>query len=165
MPEENEKTVEIKSEDLQKQLADLQKQKDDYLAGWQRARADFLNYKKEEIERVKGFIDYATEEMILKILPWLDNFYLAEKNLPEALKNDEYVKGLLQIKTQFESFLKEQGINQIEALGQKFDPEFHEVVGELEDQTRESGTVIEETQKGYLINGQLLRPTKVIINK
>jgi len=70
------------------------------LAGWQRARADFLNYKREEIERFENIIDIANEEMILKILPLLDNMELAEKHLSDDLKGNDYVKGVLQIKTQ-----------------------------------------------------------------
>ena len=94
------------AEDLKKLLEDCQKQRDEYLAGWQRARADFLNYKKEEMERFKEIINFAGEEMILRVLPLLDNLYLAEKHLSDDLKDNEYVKGLLQIKTQFLDFLK-----------------------------------------------------------
>ena len=147
------------------EITEIKKQRDEYLAGWQRARADFLNYKKEEIERFKEIINFAGEEMILKVLPLLDNLYLAEKHLPDDLKDNEYVKGLLQIKTQFLDFLKSQGIEAIEALGKKFDPQFHEVVKETELKDKESGMVIEEVQKGYLINQRLLRTTKVIITK
>ena len=153
------------AEDLKKLLEDCQKQRDEYLAGWQRARADFLNYKKEEVERFKEIINFAGEEMILRVLPLLDNLYLAEKHLSDDLKDNEYVKGLLQIKTQFLDFLKSQGIEPIEALGKKFDPQFHEVVKETELKDKESGTVVEEVQKGYLIGGKLLRPVKVIIAK
>ncbi len=110
-------------------------------------------------------IDYANIEIILRILPLLDNLYLAEKNLTAELKTNEYVKGLLQVKTQFEAFLKSFGVEPIEALGKKFDPAFHEAVSQVEDKTKDPETIIEETQKGYLINGQLLRPSKVVVVK
>lgn len=152
-------------EALKKQLEETRKLKEDYLVGWQRERADFLNYKKEEMERLEILLEFSQTEIILKILPLLDNLCLAEKNQPADLKENEYVKGLLRIRPPFEAFLKEQGIEPIEALGQKFDPNFHEVVSEVEDKTRESGTIIEEIQKGYLSNNKLLRPTKVIIIK
>ncbi len=151
--------------DPQKLLEECQKQSDEYLAGWQRARADFLNYKKDEIERMKQLLEYAGEEMILRILPILDNLELAEKHLPENLKQDQRVKGLLQIKKLFEDFLKNQGIEPIEAAGKKFDPARHEVVEEIEIKDKEPGIVAEEVQKGYLINQKLLRPTKVRITK
>lgn len=152
-------------EGLKKQLEEVETKKTEYLAGWQRARADFINYKHDELERIKILIDYANEEMIFKFLPLLDNLELAEKNLPENLKDNEYVKGLLQIKAQFEGFLETQGVRPLETLSKKFDPNLHEVVAEVEDKAKEPGTVIEEVQKGYLIGDRLLRPTRVKIVK
>jgi len=162
---EIEKEEALPEENLKKLLEDCQKQRDEYLAGWQRARADFLNYKREEIERFENIIDIANEEMILKILPLLDNMELAEKHLSDDLKGNDYVKGVLQIKTQFLDFLKNQGAEPIEAMGKKFDPVLHEVVEEVEAKDKEPGTVAEEIQKGYLINNKLLRPAKVKILK
>ena len=156
---------EIDPKDLQKKIEECEKLKSEYLAGWQRARADFLNYKKEEMERVEELIGYAKEEWLLKILPILDNFDLIEKKLPENLKNNENVKGALQVKTQIRDFLKQEGIGEIKTLGEKFDPNFHEVVEEVETKDKKSGIIIEEVQKGYKINGRLLRPAKVKITK
>ncbi|MDP2926520.1 MAG: nucleotide exchange factor GrpE [bacterium] len=162
---EGKETLSPPTEDPKKLLEECQKQKDEYLAGWQRARADFLNYKKDEMERIQTLIEYANEEMILKILPLLDNMELAEKHLSDDLKNNEYVKGLLQIKAQFSDFLKNQGVESIEAIGKKFDPALHEVVEEVEAKGKELGTVAEEVQKGYLMRQKLLRPTKIKITK
>lgn len=144
----------VKIDELQKQLAECQKQKEEYLAGWQRARADFLNHKKEEMERIGQLLEYGKEEMILKFLPILDNFDIAEKNLPDSLKEDPNVQGLLLIKKQILDFLKSQGLEEVEIVGDKFDPNFMEAVEKPE-----------EERKGYKINGRLLRPTKVKINK
>ena len=154
--------------DEEKKLSELeecQKLKDEYLAGWQRSRADLLNYKKEEMERIGDILKYANEGLILKILPILDNFEVAKKKLPENLKNDEHVKGLLLIKNQILDFLKSQGVEEIKSVGEKFDPNFHEVVEETEEKDKESGIIIEEIQKGYKINGRLLRPAMVKISK
>lgn len=134
------------------------------MAGWQRERADFINYKKEEVERIRAWLEYAAAETNLKILSVLDSFYLAEKNLPQELKNNEYIKGLLQIKAPLENFLKEQGINEIKTLGEKFDPFWHEAIDQVSQPEKKPDTIVEETQKGYTINGQLLRPAKVKIN-
>ena len=150
---------------FEKQLEECQKKKDEYLAGWQRERADFLNYKKGELERIGEIIKYGDLGLILKILPIADNFELAEKNLPENLKTDENVKGILQTKNQILDFLKNQGVEEIKSVGEKFDPNFHEVIEEVEVKDKESGIVIEEIQKGYKINGRLLRPAKVKISK
>jgi molecular chaperone GrpE len=120
-------------EELKKKLEECQKLKDEYLAGWQRARADLINYKKEELERVGELIKFSANGLILKILPILDNFEIAEKKLPENLKNDENVKGILQIKSQILNFLKEQGVEEIKSIGERFDPNFHEAIEEVSE--------------------------------
>ena len=152
-------------DNLKKELEECQKLRDEYLASWQRERADFLNYKKEEMTRVGDFLKYANVGLILKILPILDDFEVALKNSPD--------KGFLQIKEKILSFLKEQGVEEIRSLGEKFDPNFHEVIAEVspsevpakEGEFPESGMILEEIQKGYTINGRLLRPAKVKVIK
>jgi len=89
--------IEQNIEELKKKLEECEKLKDEYLAGWQRERADFLNYKREELERIGEILKYTNVGLILNILPILDNFEIAEKKLPEDLKNDENVKGILSI--------------------------------------------------------------------
>lgn len=144
---------------------DLEKKAQEYLAGWQRARADLLNYKKEEMERIGELLKYANQETALKIMLILDNFEIAEKKLPEPLKKDENVKGLVMIKKQMEDFLKTQGVEVVKTIGQYFDLNFHEVVGEVEVKDKEKGIIVEEVQKGYTMGGCLLRPAKVKISK
>ena len=141
-------------EDLKKKIEEIEKQKTEYLAGWQRERADFLNYKKEEMERIAELLKYASEENILKILPILDNFEISEHKIPDSLKKDENVKGLLLLKKQIQDFLKSQGVEEIETAGKDFDPNFMEAVEKEE-----------EERAGYKINGHLLRPSKVKIIK
>ena len=167
--EEKKEKEEIKKEpnieDLKKKLEECEKLKNEYLTGWQRERAELLNYKREEMERLGELLKYVAEPLILKILPILDNFEIAEKKLSENLKKDENVKGILQIKHQILDFLKSQGVEEIKCLGEKFDPNFMEVVETVETKDKESGMVIEEIQKGYKINDRLLRPAKVKIAK
>jgi len=158
---------------FEKQLEECQKKKDEYLAGWQRERADFLNYKKEEIERIGEILKYAGEGLILKILPILDNFDLiARQNfLSENLSGqekeriDKIIQGFVQIKIQFQDFLKNLGVEEIKSVGDKFDPNFQEVIEEIKTKDKESGIVIEEIQKGYKLHGKVLRPAKVKIVK
>jgi len=168
MPEEKK---EQKTEELKKKIEECEKLKNEYLASWQRERAGLLNYKKGELERIGELVKYADVGIILKILPILDNFEVVEKNLPDDLKNNESVKGILQIENQIQDFLRNQGVEKIESVGNKFDPNFHEIVGEVntskasakEDEKKETGIIIEEVQRGYLIDGRLLRPAKVKI--
>jgi molecular chaperone GrpE len=157
-------------ENLKKQLQECQNLKDEYLAGWQRTRADLLNYKKDEMERVGDVLKYACEGLVLKMLPLLDNFEIAlqnfaKQNLGGQAENSSIVGGFSQIKKQFQDFLKEQGVQEIKSVGEKFDPNLHEVVEEIEAEGKESGTILEEVQKGYTINGRLLRPAKVKVVK
>ena len=159
------------TDELKKKLDECQKLKDEYLAGWQRSRADFLNYKKEEMERIGEILKYANEEIILKFLPILDNIDLAESQLPEKLKRGDegtsqsikWTKGFLQIKTQIREFLAKEGIQEINVIGEKFDPNTMEVIEEVEGE--ESGKVVEEVQKGYKMNGKVIRPAKVKVAK
>jgi len=152
MTEENQN---IGADDLQKELAEAKTKCDEYLNGWKRERADFLNYKKDEMERIGGLIKYANEEIILKIIPILDNMILAEAHLKD--------EGVSQIVKQIEDFLKKEGIEPIEVLGKQFDPNTMEIIGETEG--NESNVVTEESQRGYTMHGKIIRVAKVKISK
>jgi molecular chaperone GrpE len=154
----------------QDELKALQLKCEEYLNGWKRERADFLNYKKEEMERIGSLVKYANEELILKILPILDNIYLAETHVPDELKSNGWIEGFTQIKNQLCDFLQKEGIEPIKAVGEKFDPNTMEAVGaasqseaSLAPEGRE--TVSEEVQRGYTLHGKLIRPARVKIIK
>ena len=100
--------------------------------------------------------------MFQKIIQILDNMYIAEKSIEKKLIDNPSIKGLLMIRKQMEDFLKSEGVSEIDE--KKFNPEVHEIVEEVET-SQKSGEVIEIIQKGYKINGKVLRPAKVKINK
>lgn len=151
---------------------EIKQKSEEYLNGWKRERADFLNYKKDEMERMGALVKYANEELILKILPILDNINRAEQELPKGLKMGqegskeaiEWTRGFMQIKSQLSDFLKREGIEPIEVVGKPFDPNTMESVGEMEGEG-ESGIVVEELERGYTMHGKLIRPAKVKISK
>jgi len=150
-----------KISELEKKITELQKQADEYLNGWKRAKADYLNLERE-IDREKvEWIKFANLELILHLLTILDSFDESIKHLPEKLKNDEWAKGVLKIKDQLENFLKAQGVERITspASGAKFNVDEHEVVEKKGDK----GVIIEEIQPGHKMNGRVIRPAKVII--
>lgn len=159
------KKKESSLKETKEKLKESERLKNEHLAGWQRERADFLNYKKGELERVGELLKYADTGLILKFLSILDNFEIAEKKLPKNLKEDKNIKGLLQIKTQIKDILKARGVEEIESLGKKFDPNLQEIVEVAEKSDTEPGVVVEEIQKGYKIHGKLLRPAKVKVSK
>ncbi len=122
--------------------------------------------EKEEGKRLKEIMEYAKQEMILKILPTLDNFNLACREVAqEDREKNGFIDGFLQIKSCFENFLKNEGLEEMNCLGETFDPYFHEAVEMIEDEKKESGTIVEEVQKGYKKNDKLIRPAKVKIVK
>jgi len=141
------------------ELEKIIKEKEEYFAGWQREKADFLNYKKQEFERLKGTLDIAKESLFEELIPVLDNFTLAEKSIPEEEKEKNGTKGLLLIKKQLEKALKDLGLEEIEVVGKEFDPKIHELVEEVEG--GEPGIIVEEVQKGYTFQGKIIRIAKV----
>ena len=141
----------------------IKQERDEYLAGWQRAKADLLNYKKETEERMKFLEEGARIEQILECLPILDNLELAASELTDKQKKDQVVGGFLQIIERFKKILRSQKIEEIKAVGKKFDPALHEAIAETKG--GKSGFVVEEVEKGYMRNGVLLRPSKVKVAK
>ncbi len=149
----------------EKELEDCRKKRDEYLDGWKRTRAEFLNYKSEEMERIAGLIKYANEEIVLKLFPILDNFDEGEKNISPELKDSQWVTGVMSIKSQLREFLKKYHVTAMETIGQKFDPNRHEVVEEIQQDGAEPEVIVQEVQKGYLCEGKVIRPAKVKITK
>ena len=146
-----------------KELEKIIKEKDEYFSGWQREKADFLNYKKQEFERLKGTLNIAKESLFKELIPVLDNFNLAEKAIPEKEKGKNSIKGLLLIKKQLEDSLKSLGLEEIETIGKQFDPKMHEAVEEVEG--AEPGVIVEEVQKGYSFQDKIIRVAKVKIGR
>ena len=158
----NPKKSHPQKKDSKQELENYKKQSEENLAGWQRAKADFINYKKDQEKYLEEFRKYASEDMIVKFLPTIDNFELAIKHLPKKEKDSDWIKGVICIKSQFDNFLKEVGIEEIKAVGEKFDPSLFESIGEKESD-EEEGTVITEVQKGYKMNGKVIRVGKVMV--
>lgn len=144
------------------ELIELQKKADEYLNNWKRAAADMANYKKDEIERAGLLINYAKEAMFLNVLPIIDSMYLASA----AFGKD----GFAPVQKQIEEFLKKEGIEEIKAVGEKFNPEMMEIVAassneaSLAPEEREE-VVVEELQKGYKMGEKVVRPAKIKVSK
>lgn len=157
----------INTDDLLKQLEESKKLQDEYLAGWQRQKADFLNYQKDTLKQTQEIVKYANEDLISDLLVVLDSFEISVNSLKiEGLTETEkrIIQGLELIKAQLEDVLRRKGLKAIEALNQQFDPVFHEVVEEIEGNEK-PGTIVEEVIKGYEFNGRIIRPSKVKIIK
>jgi molecular chaperone GrpE len=150
------------------ELEKLKKQAQEYLDGWKRAKADYLNLKKEMESQNKEIKEWMAKILLLPLLNILDGLNKAFGEVPDNLKNDQWVKGIEGIKKQMEDYLKSQGVEPMAVKGKKFDPIKHEAVESVDLPTGgggESGIILEELQKGYLINGEVLRPAKVKVYK
>lgn len=145
------------------ELIKCKQQMQEYLDGWKRAKADYLNLKKEMEAQNKEIKEWLSKIMILPLLGIIDSFEKAFSEIPENIKNDLWIKGIEGIKKQFEDYLKIQGVEAMIVKGEKFDPAKHEAVESAEG--GESQTIAEELLKGYLINGEVLRPAKVKVYK
>jgi molecular chaperone GrpE len=156
---------EINSEQIKKELEECQKTKEEYLAGWKRERADFLNFKKDESERLKRIVDVLKEEIVRDLLPILDNVYRAKKELPENMKENSWSNGILNIGSQILGLFEKMGVKEINCENQKFDPNSHEAVENVEKEGLETGAIAEVLQKGYTLNNKVIRPSKVKVIK
>lgn len=146
----------MNNEEIEKQLEECEKKKQEYFSGWQREKADFINYKNKESERMANLIEIIKEDIFSKILPIIDNFTLAEKAIK---KKDKDVEGLLLIKKQLEDVLKNEGVEEIPC--DKFNPCIHEAIEEIDGNEEK----LEEIQKGYKYNNRIMRPAKVRVYK
>jgi molecular chaperone GrpE len=127
----------------------------------QHLQAEFENYKKRAAKESCEFIKCANEDIILRLLPIIDNFELALKSCRE---DSEFYKGIKIIYSQLIDTLHSQGLKHIECSGKRFDPYYHEVL--LTEESNEADNMItEELQKGYLLNDKVIRHTKVKICK
>lgn len=160
--EESENTViSEKTKKLREDLKQCEAEKKDYLDGWQRAKADFINYRKGDGARMEDMARFIISGLIQDILPVLDSFALA---LSHGLPKD-FEKGVLLIRAQFMDIMRKRGLEEIAvATGDPFNPEMHESIGEIESDAAH-GTIAEEVQKGYRLSGKTLRPVRVRLAK
>ena len=138
----------------------LKQQLEDTYARYQRAVADLENYRRRSRQELMERTQYANEQLVLKLLPLLDNFQRALEHAPEGI-DPNWFDGIKLIAKQFEDILHTQGVSSIPAVGEKFDPSQHEAIASEPTDEHEEGTVVEEMQRGYRLHRKVLRPTLV----
>lgn len=134
------------------------------LRGWQRAKADYENLVKRSREDFLKTIKSGNKDLVLQILPVIDNFEHALKHTPKELQNDDWAQGVLCIQKQLLDVLRANGVEQIDSLGRDFDPKIHDAVEKIKggkDSSDDVFIITEEILKGYKMNGELIRPAKV----
>ncbi len=155
--------IQEKKEDnkLQQELEQLKVKAEEYLNGWKRAKADYLNFKKDSEKRFEEIIQFANAALLAELLPIFDHLKLAVRHIPPDQKEIDWVQGFVHIKSQFGEFFKKLGIEEIKTVGEKFDPEFHEAVVSKEHEGIASGIIFEEVKAGYTLHGKVINPAKV----
>lgn len=150
---------------LQKKLAEAEARAAEYLDGWQRAQAEFSNYKKrQDAERAQAD-QLASANFLRKLLPIVDDFDRALKTLPPDLQRLTWCEGVLLIKRKLDLLLESEGVRPIEVEGKTFDPLYHEAVTHEEAAGYEDGAIIGEVQRGYMLGDYILRPALVRVAK
>lgn len=149
----------------QKDIKELESQAKEYLEGWQRAKADYANLKRRVDEDLQRVAKFANEDLILKVIPVLDNFRRAFKHIPQEHKESDWVKGIKQVERQLEEMLKQEGLEKMELLGKEFDPGEAEAMGFDIKNEYKDGEVCEVLEDGYKLKDKVIRAAKVKICK
>ena len=159
------KPKDFKEEDKKSQgeLKRIKEERDEYLDGWKRAKADLANYRKDELKRFEQVVQFATEDIIYDLITVLDSFELALASMKEG---DPSEKGIYLIKSKLEEILKRRGLTKIKiSPGNKFDPAYHEAVLVVEEKGAKPGTIAEELEAGYQLHKKVIRAAKVKVFK
>ena len=146
---------------LRAQLEEANRRADSEHEAYLRARADFANYKRRTQEEAARQREIVNEHLLLRLLPIIDNFERALQSAETTRDYDKLVTGVNAILKQMQDFLAKEGVTVIEAVGQPFDPNYHNAVMRHETTEYPENTVVEEMQKGYTLGERVLRPSMV----
>ena len=163
MNDDNEKEIQQpEPNELEAKLAEAEQKRDEYLSGWQRAKADFINYKKEEMKHLEDVARYGSEDLIKDLIGVIDNFDLGLRTME---KSGPVERGIYLIRSQIDDILKKRGLVKLETKpGDEFDPMIAEAMTEVPSE-RPPGTIVEEVEPGYRLGEKVLRPARVILSK
>jgi molecular chaperone GrpE len=156
---------ELSKEELLRKIQDLQKESEKNYDLYLRSQAEMENMKKRNRKEREDYLKFANESLIKEMLPVLDNLEKAlshseNENTVHALK-----EGIRLTLKGLKDSLSKSGLEEVKALGEPFDPCFHEAVSEMNDPKAKPGIVITELQKGYVLNSRLIRPAMVVVNR
>jgi molecular chaperone GrpE len=146
--------------DLDALLADVQRERDEYLEIAQRARADFENYRKRAGREVQDADRRAKASIARELVPVVDNL---ERALAAAPEDDPLREGVALVHRDLSGVLSRAGVEAYDPTGERFDPELHEALATRASDDASSGTVLETMERGYRLDGQLIRPARVVV--
>ena len=151
--------------DPQEILDTLEQEKGQLLEKLQRVSADYANYQKRVPKQITDAVSYEKEKILKSLLPALDNFEHTLQGAEKAENIDILCKGIRIVYDQMLDILKSHKVEQIQTVNEPFDPMRHEAMLRRSDPEKEDNTVLEEFQRGYVLNDRVIRPSKVIVNK
>ncbi|MBM4309608.1 MAG: nucleotide exchange factor GrpE [Deltaproteobacteria bacterium] len=151
--------------EVQDRVQALEQEKNDLSDRLLRAMAEFDNYRKRVTREKEGLVKYGTERIALEILPVVDSFERALEQSRQATEIEPVVTGLEMILKQLLSALEKFDIKPLHAVGEPFDPAFHEAMAQQDHPDHADNTVIEQVQKGYMLGDKLLRPARVLVSR
>lgn len=154
--EENKRDLDVEN------LSDIKEQSEKYLANWQRAEADFINYKKRSEQERREISKNTSAILIFSLLPVLDDFNRALASMPKKTEFRAWAEGVHLIERKLFSILEAQGLSKMDVVGQPFDPNYHDAVSYIEGDEEK---VIQELQSGYMLGDRVLRPAMVVVGK
>ena len=144
--------------------AELQKERDDYLAALQRERAEFTNFKRRTAEEREAMAGLAAESLIRKVLVLADDFDLAVEHRPANGVDEGWVEGIAAIDRKLRALLESEGVAPIDATaGTQFDPHDHEAIVNVPNTGRPGGEIVEELRRGYRLRDRVIRPALVAV--
>lgn len=165
--EENQETIKAQSEqtELEEKIESLEKQIEEYKDKLLRKAAEFENYKRRSENDQLNMINYSGENLIIKLLPVIDDFERSLQHMENAKDIDSIRDGIKLVYDKFMKILGDQGVKKIEAVGEPFDVNYHEAVMQRKDDSVPAHTVLDELEKGYLYKDRVIRHTKVIVSE
>jgi len=168
MAEKESKKVTKKIEKLEKQVDELTTEKQELFEQLQRVSADYANFQKRAPKQIADSVAYEKKAVLRSLLPAVDNFEHALSHASDAQGEeglDNIIKGIQLVFDHMLDALKAHGVKRIDALDQPFDPNLHEAMMRRSEPDKDDDTVLEVYQAGYMVGEQVLRPSKVIVNK
>ncbi|WP_010270409.1 nucleotide exchange factor GrpE [Paenibacillus senegalensis] len=146
------------------EIAKLRQEAEDNYNRYLRVQADFDNFRRRSRQEKEEFAKYASMKVIEQLLPIVDNFERAMESSKESRDFDALVKGLEMVFRQLDQVFKQEGLEPIQAVGEPFNPEFHQAIMQVESDEYEEGIVVEEIQKGYKLKDKVVRPSMVKVS-
>ncbi len=151
--------------EMEAQLAEEKKKSEDYLDKYLRMTAEFQNFKRRAEKDKADYAQYANQRLLKRLLDVLDSFDAGFKTIPAQFKHEPWVEGMRAVERQLLQILEQEGVTPIDTQGKTFDPNFHEAMFYEPAEGASEGQILDELQRGYMLQDRVLRPTRVKVAK